>query len=261
MRYTLLELTQDILSSLDSEEVNSISDTTESMQVVKVIKTVYDDLQSRANLPIQKTLFNLTASGDSTKPILMTKPTTIDSIEWVRYNKILDGDTDPTWSDIKYLPLDAFVMMTQNLLVSDSTVDTMSQTSNGFTFTFYYKNDRGPSYYTSYNDNTLIFDSYDSEVDTTLQSSKTLCFGELTNVFTESDTWVPNLQPTQFSLLLNEAKALAWAELKQTVHQKAELTARRGWRHLAKTRQSIADPEDLFSNAHPLNQLPNFGRK
>jgi len=39
MRYTLLELTQDVLSSLDGEEVTSINDTTESTQIVKIIKS------------------------------------------------------------------------------------------------------------------------------------------------------------------------------------------------------------------------------
>lgn len=261
MRYTLLELTQDILSSMDSEEVNSISDTTESMQVVKVIKTVYDDLQTRSDLPIQKSLFNLTSSGDSTKPVLMTKPLTINKIDWIRYNKVELGDTDPVWTEIRYMPLDAYMMMSQGLAPSDTTVDSMEQIANGFTFTFYFKNDSGPSYYTSFDDNTIIFDSYDSEVDSTLQSSKTLCYGELSNVFVENDSWVPNLQPQQFPLLLNEAKSLAWAELKQTSHPKAELAARRNWRHLARTRQHVASPSELRSAAHPLNQLPNFSRK
>lgn len=261
MRYTLLELTQDILSSMDSEEVNSISDTTESMQVVKVIKTVYDDIQTRSDLPIQNSLFNLAASTDALKPVLMTKPTTINKIEWIRYNKVETGDTDPVWTEIRYMPLDAYMMHTQSFVPSDPTVGSMTQVANGFTFTFYFKNDSGPLHYTSFDDNTVIFDSYDSAVDTTLQSSKTLCYGELTNDFIESDTWVPNLQPQQFPLLLNEAKSLAWSELKQSTHPKAEQAARRNWRHLAKTRQHVASDNDLRSAAHPLHQLPNFGRK
>jgi hypothetical protein len=253
VRYTLLQLTQAVLSSLDGEEINSISDTTESNQVVQVIKTVYDDIQSRANLPIQKTLFNLDASGDTAKPVLMTKPSTIDCIEWIKYNRILDGATDPAWVVMKFLPLDEFLHRSQSMVPSDTAVDTMSHTADGFTFSFNYRNDASPQYFTSFDDNTIIFDSYDSAVDTTLQTSKTQGYGSLTNTFTESDSWVPNLQPQQFSLLLNEAKSLAWAELKQQLHAKAEKTARQNWIHLQTSKRNVPKYED--------HSGPNYGRK
>ena len=51
MKYTLLEMTQDILSNMSSDEVNSISDTTESLQVATIIKQKYFDLISRVNRP------------------------------------------------------------------------------------------------------------------------------------------------------------------------------------------------------------------
>lgn len=254
MRYTLLELTQDTLSSLDGEEVTSITDTTESLQIVKIIKTVYDDIQSRANLPIQKTLFNLDVSGNVAKPVLMTKPTTVDNIEWVQYNRILLGDTDPVWVDMKFMCLQDFMRMVQNLLPSDDNVATMTHTVNTFTLTFNYRTDISPSYYTSFDDNTLIFDAYDSVVDlTTLQANKTLCYGELTNTFTETDTWVPNLQPQQFALLLQEVKALAWVEMKQMPHPKAEMSARRNWVHLQTSKRNVPHYED--------HSGPNYGRK
>ena len=261
MRYTLLDLTQNILSSLDSDEINSINDSVESRQVVAVIKTVYDDIASRSNLPIQKTIFNLTASGDVTKPVLMTKPLTIDNIEWVRYNVIKLGDTIPAWADLMFLPLDQFMMLTQGFNTTDTVnVGSMTLTLNGFTFTFYYQKTTKPCYYTSFDDTTLIFDGYDSAIDTTLQASKTLCYGTLTNNFTEIDNWVPNLNPQQFPLLLNEAKSLAWAELKQTTHAKAEQTARRNWRHLSKTQMHTHDQKFEHHN-HSFDALPNFGRR
>lgn len=237
---------------MDSDEVNSITDTVEAQQVVQVIKTVYDDLISRANLPINKTLFNLDASGDSTKPILMTKPLSIDYIDWVKYNKITNTGTTPIWAEICFMPLDEFMMMTQGLTVTDSNVGSMTHTANGFTFTFYYRTDIGPSWYTSFNDTTVIFDSYDSAVENTLQTSKTLCFGGLTNTFVESDVWVPNLQPQQFALLLNEAKSLAWVELKQQGHSKAEMTAHKNWVHLQTSKRNTP--------TYPDHSGPNYGR-
>lgn len=257
MKYTLLELTQDVLSSMDSDEINSISDTVESQQVVKILKTVYDDIATRGDPVSHRTIFNLNASGDITKPTLMTKPDSIDKIAWLRYNTQLATDTAPVWNDLKYMPIDEFIIMNQELNGAETNVGSMVLTTNGFTYTFFYLNDTPPRYYTTPDDVNIIFDAYDNTVDTTLQSSKTMCYGSLANTWTEVDTFVPNLQPQQFALLLNEAKSLAWAELKQTPHQKAETTARRNWQHLSKTRQQI--PDGAKAN-HPFDQLPSFGR-
>lgn len=258
MKYTLLELTQDVLSSMDSDEINSINDTVESQQVVKILKTVYDDIISRGDVMTSRTIVNLTSSGDISKPTLMTKPTTIDKILWIKYNNVLNGGTDPVWDDVMFLPIESFVDQNHQLNASASDVDSMTLTYNGFTFTFNYFNNFGPRYWTTFDDNTIIFDGINTTVDSTLQSSKTMCFGSLATTWTEADTFTPNLQPQQFALLLNEAKSLAWAELKQTPHMKAETTARRNWQHLSKTRQQTPDGSEWN---HPFTQLPNFGRK
>lgn len=252
MQYTLLDLTQSILSSIDSDEVNSINDTTESQQVVKIIKTVYDDIVSRGNLTASKTLFTLNASADVTKPVLMTKPFSIRDIEWLKYNKIEAGDTDPNWTEMIYLSPEDFLNYTEKYNPSESDVDTMVYSMNGFDFTLNFKNNVGPRYYTSFNDNDIIFDSYDSAVDGTLQSVKTRGYGTKNLTFLEIDGFVPDLPQDQFSLLLNEAKSLAWVELKQTPNIKAETTARRNWTHLARTRKHIP-AKDLTE--------PNFGRR
>jgi len=260
MRYTLLEITQDILSSMDSDEVNSISDTVESDQVVTIIKTAYDDIVSRSGLAAQKILFNLTASGNNAKPVLMTRPSNVINVDWVQYNTIQVGDTDPNWVDIRYLPIHDFMFMSNQLLPSATDVDSFSHTVNGFTFTFNYRNNRGPCYFTTFDDNSLVFDAFDSAVDTTLQSSKTLCSGTRDFTFTKDDNWTPELPPDKFALLLSEAKSLAWSELKQTPHQKAEQAARRNWTHLSKGRKQVPAPH-LDNNAHPFNKLPFFGRR
>jgi len=261
MKYTLLELTQSVLSSMDSDEINSINDTVESQQVVEVIKTVYDDIISRGDLESNKTPFNLTASGDPTKPVLMTKPENIDHIHWIKYNTILFGDTDPTWTEMRYLPFMDFIDYMHQYNTTETNVATFDFVSGGFSTTFYYRNDTAPQYYTTFDDNTIIFDAHDVTIDTTLQSSKTLCYGSKTTDFLAQDTFIPSLQPKQFALLLNEAKSLAWAELKQTAHQKAEITAHRNWRHLQKSRQNVPDGQTLGSGAHSFDKLPNYARR
>ena len=262
MKYTLLELTKAVLSSMDSDEVDSITDTVESLQVVEVIKAVYDDIISRSDLQTSKTLFNLTASGSITKPTLMSKPTGIDKLEWVKYNCIKAGDTDPNWAYIQYLPPAQYIEMMHQPVLTDSTISSFNHTfPDGSNIRFYYRNERAPSYYTTFDDGTMFFDAYDSAVESALQTSKTLCYGSRISDFQAVDSYVPNLQPQQFSLLLNEAKSLAWAELKQTVHQKAEQTARRNWVHLQKTRNQTPTSANFDGGTHNFTKLPNFSRR
>lgn len=260
MKYTLLELTKAVLSSMESDEINSINDTVESQQVVEVIKTVYDDIISRGDLQSNKTLFNLVPSGDVTKPTLMTKPENLDRVEWIKYNRILNGEVDPLWEEMRFMPPGDFIEYIHNFNPSQSDVGTFDYIADGNVITFAYKNNSSPQYYTTIDDNILIFDSYDNTVSTTLEASKTLAFGPRKTSFTATDDFTPLLQPQQFALLLNEAKSLAWAELKQTGHAKAEQTARRNWRHLQKSRIGIPTglPE---SGGHPFDRFPTFARR
>ncbi len=72
-----------------------------------------------------------------------------------------------------------------------------------------------------------------------LQKSKVQCYGEIVPSWTHSNTFTPNLDAKHFTLLLNEAKAQAFIELKQQANPKAEKRARRGWIQAQRTKKSI----------------------
>lgn len=249
MKLNLLELTQNILSSLDSDEVNSIDDTVEARQVAQVIRTAYFNIMARADLPEHGQMFQLDASGNNTKPVLMTRPETIKRIDWIRYNKVQLGQTQDTFEYVIILPLQQFIELTQQLNIDEPDVESFVLND----ITFYFRNGLAPTYCTIVDDFYVVFDSYDNEVDVTLQSSKTLCFGQTNPAFTMTDDFIPNLDEQQFPLLLNEAKSLAFFELKQMPHEKAEQESRRQWRTLQRTK-ALNKPLDFDS-------FPYFGRK
>ena len=85
-RLTLLDLTQDILSDMSSDEVNSIDDTVESLQVAGIIKSTYFNIIDGRDWPHLYQMFVLEASGDSNKPTHMRLPDNIIEIEWLKYN-------------------------------------------------------------------------------------------------------------------------------------------------------------------------------
>lgn len=255
MKRTLLDMTQHILSAMDSDEVNSISDTIESMQVAELIRQVYYDIATDLGLPEHETLIELSASGDNDKPVLMTIPETVTRVTNINYD-IRGSDNDsvdlPNWRPLKCLGLNEFITMTQAFRGNDN-VDSMQVSSGGDTFEFLHYKDRPPTYYMTFDDQQIIFDSYDYLVDTTLQKSKTLCYGSRYSTFTMADNFVPDLDPTQFSYFINKAKVRAFAELKQLQHQEALGEARRQ-KIIVQKRMNKAPHQSMFERRR------NYGR-
>src|SRR5258707_1978269 len=90
---TLLTMVQNILSAMDADEVNSISDTTESRQVAQIIQNKYYDILSRGFLPEFDQLFQLRPSLDITRPTLMYIPDGVSKVSWIKYfdSNVLSG--------------------------------------------------------------------------------------------------------------------------------------------------------------------------
>lgn len=277
---TLLDITQNILSALSSDEVNSISDTTESMQVATIIKNKYFDIINRVNLPEHDEFIQLDPSLDGDSPVMMFVPDGVAEVKWLKYfnsnilNDATTGGHDinvdiiptenstspppPGYQYVTILPIKQFVDMVNTFNPEESNVENFefADNVNGFTgsYNFYYKNDRQPSYCCIVSNYNVIFDSFDNTQDSTLQASKTMAWGRVIPKFLMEDTFVPNLDDEQFTLLLNEAKALAYFELKQSIHPKAEQEIKRGWSSVQKNK-AVTNRPTYF------NELPNFGRR
>jgi hypothetical protein len=255
MKYTLLDMVQTILAEMDSDEVNSINDNAESEQVSRIIRTVYFDIVARAKLPENFTLFSLEASGTSTKPTLMTKPTTANTVEWIKYDAIADGETASNYKELKFKPIDEMMGFLHALNTDEDNVLSFSHTIGTSSISFPYRDDKAPEYYTTFDDNTIIFDSFDADVDANLQKTKTLCYGLVGETFSLSDSYQPPLDDQQYALLLNQSIARAWFSMKQMEHTKADREARRHWVSLQKDKRNIKGWNDYYHN------LPNYGRK
>lgn len=254
MKQTLLQLVQSILSSMSSDEVNSISDTTESLQVAEIVKTTFFNILPRAGMTVEDEFFQLTSSTDPATPVLMYRPANVSKLEWIKY---FDDSAPPDTDQYKYvtiLPVRQFIDMINSFNPDESIVSSFDFTANGSSYNFLYKNDRQPRFCTSIQNQYIIFDALDLHVDDTLQTSKTMCWGQVLPDWSMTDSFIPPLDDQQFPLLLNEAKTLAFYELKQQPHAKADQETRRQWSALQKGK-SLTDKPSYF------DQLPNFGRR
>ena len=248
MKMTLLEIVTDILNSMDSDEVNTISETIESDQVAQIVRTCYYELISRRDWPHLKELFKLDASGTSDRPSHMVLPSRIVEMRELKYDCKKSGETNRKWKDIKYLTPEEFMCYTNARNLDSSNIIEVTDTSGA---TILIKNDAAPTYWTSFDDENIVFDSYDSGIDTTLVSSKTQCFGIRQPSWTKDDSFYPDLPDDAYPLLLAESKAVAQFQVRQFNDQAAITQAQR---------QRFRMSQKSWG-AHKQNRYPNYGRK
>lgn len=255
MRLTLLEMTQQILSAMDGDEVNTISDTVESYQVALLIRQVFYDIATELQLPEHENLFQLTPSNDSELPCLMSLPTNVVRLDNIQYDNKLSTDTHANWQPVEFMPFDEFIQY-QNSLKEWPTTDVkeMLVPSNGDTFKFLCRKDVFPTYYTTFNDTTLVFNGYKSTEDSTLQNSKTLCAGSVYPTFTLSDSFTATLDPSQFSYFFNKAKTRAFFEIKQQENPESARETRDQKIRLQKAKRRTPDETEL-------EKTQRYGRK
>ena len=224
MKQTLLEMVQDILNDLDSDEVNSISDTVEALQVAQILKTAFYEIIAGREWPHLNEMIRLNSVSDVTRKTVLAVPDTVREVKWLNYNKIRKDETKDRWDSISYLFPDEFILQLNG---RDSDKDNTETMTNLNGVPYIVKNDIQPQFWTSFDDENITFDAYDSEVDTTLQSSKTQVFVSNTPSWTVSDSFVPDLPTEAFPLLVAEGKSIASLKLNQVADSKAEQQSKR----------------------------------
>jgi len=248
-KLTVLAMTQDILNDMDSDEVNSINDTTEALQIAQILKTTYYEILGQRTWPHTASLQQLTASGTASRPTHMTIATDVIDVEWVKYNKktaVVDMDS---YDIINYKTPEDFMELMDSRDSTLTNVDTIVDITG---VTLRIITDQQPDYYTSFDDETLIFDSYYSTLDNTLQGSKTQVWGYKEPPFSLLDGFIPDLPTKAFSYYLAEAKSTAFNALKQAPNAKEEQRVRRQKRKLSRTMNRSGGGGVVF---------PNYGRK
>lgn len=222
MAKTLLQLTQNILSAMDSDEVSSIYDTVEALQVATIVVETLEAEFSNIDLPSFDRIVKLTSVSDPSRPNYLRYGEGVEQIRWLRYR---DNRNRGLYKEVHYLtPSEFFGRMTLN-------------TGNGYNrvqiddndFTYWINTNSAPTFYTSVDNDYLIFDSYDSEFEDTLHEANTFALGQigLDGGDSLSDDYVPPIPNNYFPLLLAEAKATCFLTLKQMPNAKSEQIARR----------------------------------
>jgi hypothetical protein len=222
MAKTLLQLTQNILSAMDSDEVNSIYDTVEAVQVATIVLETLEAEFSNIDLPEFRSMKKLEALGDPAHPNYLRYGHAIDTIRWLRYR---NERNHGMFQEVHYLKPDDFFERLLNVTGTGAYTQKVTDFSG---VSYYITNNKAPTFYTSVDNNLLIFDSYDLEAEVTLQQTNSFVLS--TKAVEEGqmdDDFVPSIPDHAFPLLLAESKATCFITLKQMASPKSEQIARR----------------------------------
>lgn len=247
---TLLELVQDILSDLNSDEVGSISDTVEAQQVAQTVKTTFYNIIHDDNYPEHYNINTLTANADLNHPSYMQLPTNCLNIEWVMYDSHTTDDPAISYLEIPYFSPEKFLKRVLSRLSTDDNILTINDPSG---VKLLIQNDKFPEYYTSFDDNTLVFDSYSAVDEDTLTAARSLIYSSTEPLWEMDDDFIPDLDANMFPLLLAEAKSLCFVNNTQSSNAKVEQVAKRH-----QSRKQSRMHRVLAANT---SKRPDFGRK
>lgn len=207
-------MVQKILSSMDSDDVNSVSDTEEALQICDVIEDTYFHILSQKDWGFLKQTCTLDSLSDSTRPNYLRVPDAISQIEDLKYNITKAADTNESVKTLKYREPQEFVDMTLARNTGDA--DTQKVLTLNNTPIFIY-NDRDPVFWTSFDDEHIVTDAFDSAEEATLIGSKALVHCMKIPTFDKNtDTFIPDLTDELFPVLLAESKRASHLYHKQS---------------------------------------------
>ena len=250
-KITLLEMVQDILSDADGDDVNSINDTVESDQCARVVRDVYRQICDLHDLEHLRTVKPLEATS-ATTPNVMTRPEGMHTIEWVKYDKKVTAGGVQNFEVVDYMKPDDFMEMVHGYNTSDSTVTAVTL-STGVIIPVV--NNRAPKYYTVMDagSDELVFDAYNSALETNLQQSKSVAYGVLRPDLILADATVMVLPRHLETLVQREARAMYFDLYKDGVTREVDRTRRRAEVRAQRHRNIIRNTDN--------DNRPDYGRK
>jgi hypothetical protein len=259
-KMTNLQMVQNILSSMDSDNVNSISDTEEAAQVELVLQECYEEITTRRKWTHQNRTRQLEDVSDVTKPNKLRIPTEVTRVNEFRWKHYADDvipptvDQDNSWKLLRWKSPSDFIAHVQGRNVAQLT-------EQGRVLVVY--NDDGvempmitdvqPEFWTSFDDEYIYMDNFITSNANTATSGRTSINVTQQKIWVSGDDEIAELPTEMFPLLLAEAKSTCWLNFKGEPNQKAEQSARRLYIKMREEEPTVEYPRRWVDYGKPPN--------
>ena len=166
----------------------------------------------------------------------------------IKYETTEVGDADKSYAEILYCDPVKFL---DDLLQRNTSATEITEVTNPDGAPLWIFNERAPRIWTSFDDENVVFDAFDSDIESTVQGSKSVVHCVKAPVFFKTDTSIADLPEKAFPLFLAESKRASHIYLKQ---QDSPLDAKRALRGQNRLK-------DKDWRAHDRKKTTNFGRR
>lgn len=248
MKMSLIEMVIDIANDMDTDPVNAITDTDEAMQIAQIIKTSYYDIISNRNWSHLKGLTQIHHSGTPDLPTHLKLPENTKEVTYVGYDTSKTANEVFLYKELIYKDPEDFL---RHVSTKSQNVQNKKVVTDPSGIKLIVVDNKPPTYWTSFDDQYIVCDSYDHNVDDALQKTKTQVIAYRMPEWKMLDDFVPDLPAEAFSALLAESKSAAFFSLKQMANDKAEQRAVRQQAWLSRKEWT----------AHGGVKYPDFGRR
>jgi len=243
----LLDIVNSILEPLEEKTVDTIDETTRSYQVAAIVRDTYFEGLANRNWPHKKELQGLQPRGAAT-PTHLIIPSSVKEIIEIRYDVAKTTDTRKKFRTIEYkTPIDFLDFTNSRNSSKSDVVEVEDPTGTSILI----KDDKAPEYWTSFDQKSVVFDSFDKAVDSTIREEKQQTYVVTTSDFLFEDDYVPDLPEEALPWLLAEAKSVAFVDIAQESNVKAEQKSRRQQQWLSRKSRTTGRGYSL----------PSYGRR
>lgn len=242
MNRTLGYAVQRVLEKLDLDSVNSINDSPDAMLIAREAENTYYDLVSRNDWPERYDLIEVDSVSDVSNPTALRLPDNLIEMKWLAYDTTKLTESRDTIDHLEKITPDEFLRRVYNRDSSEENVVTIQYRGTPL----YLLNDKDPEFYTSFDNATIILDSWDITQETTVQGNKTIAFASTVPNFKLEDEFVLPLDALTFPLFLAELTAAMSVHLNGQQAIEEERRRNRGIARLR--RESFRTQQESLSN-------------
>lgn len=257
-KMTNLQMVQNILSSMDSDNVNSISDTEEAGQVELVLQESYEEITTRRKWNHQNKTRQLEGVSDVTKPNKLRIPTEVTRVNNFRWKVYADGvipptvDQDNSWKLLRWRDPSDFIAHVQGRNVAQlEEQNRVLVVYNDDGVEMPMMTDVQPEFWTSFDDEFIWMDNFQTDNANTATPDRTAIDATQQKLWVSGDDEIADLPTEMFPLLLAEAKSAAWLNFKGQQNVKAEQVARRAYIKLREEEPTVEDPRRWTNYGKP----------
>ena len=224
MERTLLYTVQRVLEKLNLDPVNSINDTVDSLLVSREAESTFYDLMTRAEWEDKIDLIEVTSVSDLSQPTTLQLDGEVHNITSLRYDVTTADSQHKEIREICWMEPEEFLNMSYSLNSSNDNVEQVEYKDIPLLIV----NDRMPTYYTSFDNKYLVFDSYDKDTEDTLNGTKSICYGKKVPTWLQDDEFVIPVQDSLYPLFLSMLSSACSIYMNSEVNQEDERRQARG---------------------------------